>query len=60
MGEAPPVLREALESLPEQGRSAFLEHLRGGTSANYLSDWLKRWGKPVSATTLKTYRRSIA
>lgn len=45
--------------MDEDTRSAFLAHLEGGTSANYLSDWLKRFGHPTSATTIKTYRASL-
>lgn len=56
----PPSLREALDAIGEPGASAFLEHLKGRTSANYLSDWLKRAGHPVSSTVLKDYRRAIA
>lgn len=53
------VVRVALHAMDEDTRSAFLAHLEGGTSANYLSDWLKRFGHPTSATTIKTYRASL-
>lgn len=56
----PPVLRNALSAIGKQASERFLEHLKGGTSANYLADWLKRAGHPVSATTLKAYRKEIA
>jgi hypothetical protein len=56
----PPVLKKALNAIGEPGASSFLEHLKGGTSANYLSNWLRRAGHPVSATTLKAYRKEIA
>lgn len=56
----PPSLREALNAIGEPGATRFLEHLKGRTSANYLSDWLRRAGHPVSATVLKDFRRSIA
>lgn len=36
-----------------------MDHLRGGTSANYLADWLKRAGCPVGATTIKDYRKKV-
>lgn len=55
----PPVLQSALIAIGSQAASRFLEHLKGGTSANYLSDWLRRAGCPVSATTLKQYRKEI-
>ena len=56
----PQVLSEALSRHDGERRAAFLNHLNGGTSADFLSDWLKRAGTPVSATTIKSYRRSIA
>jgi hypothetical protein len=37
-------------------RERFLAHLDGRSSANWLSDWLNRFGCPISATTLKSYR----
>lgn len=59
VGEMPTVLAKALERQSLQRREAFLTHLTNGTSADYLSDWLARAGTPVSATTLKLYRRSL-
>ena len=59
-GEVPPVLVEALHKHDAERRAAFINHLLGGTSADYLSGWLKRAGTPVGATTIKSYRRSIA
>lgn len=59
-GKVPPVLVEALAKQSVERRQAFADHLLGGTSANYLADWLKRAGTPVGKTTLKDYRRSIA
>lgn len=58
-GRMPDVLRKALNSLPARGQELWLEHLHGGTSADYLADWLKRAGVPVSATTIKKYRREV-
>lgn len=55
----PPVLSDALSALPPEVSGRFIEHLRDGTSADYLADWLNRAGHPVSATTLKRYRASI-
>ena len=60
MTALPPALNDALAGLGGVRREAFLSHLHGGTSADYLADWLKRAGVPVSATTIKVYRRSIA
>ena len=56
----PPKLQSALSALSPQRRAAFLDHLVGGTSADYLSDWLKRAGQPVGATTIKQARRAHA
>lgn len=58
-GEVPPVLAEALGKHDPERRTAFIMHLDGGTSAEYLSGWLARAGTPVGATTIKKYRRSI-
>lgn len=58
-GNPPPVLREALGRHDAERRAAFIEHLTGGTSADYLADWLRRAGTPVGATTIKHYRRSL-
>jgi hypothetical protein len=49
----------ALEGVGGEAREAFLAHLLGGTSAAWLSDWLSRAGHPVSATTIKDYRKKV-
>ena len=49
----------ALEEVGGEAREAILTHLRGGTSAAWLSDWLTRAGHPVSATTIKDYRKKV-
>ena len=49
----------ALQDLGPEASAAFMTHLRGGTSANWLSDWLTRAGHPVGATTLKDYRKKV-
>jgi hypothetical protein len=49
----------ALEAVGPEARDAFLTHLRGGTSAAWLADWLKRAGHAVSATTIKDYRKKV-
>lgn len=59
-GSTPPVLARALTKHTPERISAFVGHVQGGTSANYLADWLKRAGTPVSATTIKQYRRSLS
>lgn len=59
-GRVPGKLREAWAQLPEDAQSALYSHIRGGTSADYLSSWLTRYGTPVGATTIKTYRQQIA
>lgn len=56
---APPVLEAAFSKIGQDATRLFMDHLRGGTSANYLSDWLGRAGAPVSATTIKEYRRAV-
>lgn len=47
----------AMSSLSAERRKAFAQHLHGGTSADYLSDWLARAGHQVSASTIRAYRR---
>lgn len=49
----------ALSELGGDARDAFLAHLRGGTSAAWLSGWLTRAGQPVSATTIKEFRKRV-
>jgi hypothetical protein len=53
-----PSIERALASMGKEVREVFLEHVDGGTSANFLSDWLTRAGHPVSSTVLKGFRRS--
>ena len=52
-------LHTAVDAMTETTRAAFLHHLLGDTSAEYLADWLARSGTPVSASTIRTYRRSL-
>jgi len=40
-------------------RDAFYPHLVGDTSAEWLADLLTRHGTPVSASTIRSYRRSL-
>lgn len=58
-GEVPPALEAAFLALSEPRQEALLPHLLGGTSADYLSDWFRRAGSPVGATTIKTYRQKL-
>ncbi|MEU7905909.1 hypothetical protein [Actinoplanes sp. NPDC049118] len=58
-GTPGPKLRDAWTAMNTDMRAAFLPHLVGGTSADYLADWLTRNGTPVSASTIRTYRRTL-
>jgi hypothetical protein len=58
-GNPPPSVEKALSNYTHEYRTLILAHLKGGTSTNWLSDWLKRAGTPVGATTLKKYRRTL-
>jgi hypothetical protein len=58
-GNPGPRLTDAVNAMTEVTRAAFLPHLLGETSAEYLADWLTRYGTPVSASTIRTYRRSL-
>lgn len=49
-------LASILEKLDAPTRKAVLDHLRGGTSANWLSKVLARHGHKISPTTLKEQR----
>lgn len=49
-------LKEVVYELPLAERTAFLDHLHGGTSAEWLARTLKNAGHPIGATTLKSYR----
>ncbi|MFI5840515.1 hypothetical protein ACIA8K_12485 [Catenuloplanes sp. NPDC051500] len=52
-------LRAAFEQMDRDERSAFLDHLLADTPAEWLSDLLTRHGTPVSASTIRSYRRSL-
>lgn len=58
-GPVPEALARALDEMGVEGRDAFVPHLLGGTSADYLADWLERAGLPCRATTIKRYRREV-
>jgi DNA-directed RNA polymerase specialized sigma24 family protein len=52
-------LQAALDAMSDPVRAAFMMHLLGETSAEYLSDWLERAGTPVSPSSIRTYRRAL-
>ena len=58
-GQPGPKLRDAWDGMNAAERVAFMPHILGTTSAEYLADWLSRAGWPVSASTIRTYRRSL-
>lgn len=58
-GTPGPKLQQAIEQMPEACVEPFTNHLLGGTSADWLSYWLGLAGHPVSATTIRTYRRAL-
>ncbi|GIF02249.1 hypothetical protein [Paractinoplanes rishiriensis] len=58
-GNPGPRLQAAVDAMTDATRHAFLTHLIATTSAEYLADWLKRAGTPVSASTIRTYRRTL-
>lgn len=58
-GSPGPKLKQAWEAMTPERKEAFLPHLLGGTSADWLSSWLRRAGTPVSATQIKVYRRNL-
>jgi hypothetical protein len=56
-------LKDALTTVQRQHPTAYdplVEHLLGGTSADWLAETLTEHGAPVGATTIKAYRRRIA
>lgn len=57
----PPVIEAALKGCTEGERELLALRLMGPAderaTAEYLSDVLTAWGYPVSATTIRTYRR---
>lgn len=58
-GTASPKLTAAIDTMDDPTRDAFRTHLLADTSAEYLARWLARNGTPVSASTIRTYRRSL-
>lgn len=58
-GTPPPTLQALLSELTAPQRAALVAHLIGGTSADWISNTLRDFGHSVSATTIRTYRRSL-
>lgn len=59
-GTPGPTLQGLLNALLPPERAALEAHLLGGTSAEWLSLVLTNYGHRISATTIKTYRRSLS
>lgn len=56
-------MAEVLEEIQRQRPTAYdpvVEHLLGGTSAEWLAKTLSQNGHRIGATTIKSYRRDIA
>ena len=53
-----PALLSVWDAMTEHEQDAFLPHLMGGTSADWLAQVLRDRGYLISATTIRTYRRS--
>jgi hypothetical protein len=58
-GQPWPKLRAAWEQAPSEVKPALLTHLTGTTPAEWLEDWFGRAGTPISASAIRTYRRSL-
>lgn len=58
-GRPGPKLVAAWAAMSLDERDAFAGHLLADTSAEWLSDLLTRHGTPVSASTIRAYRRSL-
>ncbi|QDP44247.1 hypothetical protein KGG70_gp37 [Streptomyces phage Celia] len=58
-GSPGPSLEAIWGALSEAERDALRPHLLGDTSADWLSAVLKKYGREVSASTIRTYRRAL-
>ncbi|MEU8835223.1 hypothetical protein OG763_38095 [Streptomyces sp. NBC_01230] len=58
-GDPGPTLRDIYAAMNEDEQGALAPHILGETSADWLSTTLRRHGHDVSATTIRTYRRSL-
>ena len=55
-GTVPPALQAAYDALSPQRRAGVRAHLLGGTSSEWLADWMTRAGAPVGSRTIRRYR----
>lgn len=58
-GTPGPTLARVWGDLTAQERTLLRAHLLSGTSAEWLADTLCGFGYTISATTIRTYRRSL-
>ncbi|MFF4244280.1 hypothetical protein ACFYY2_07370 [Streptomyces sp. NPDC001822] len=58
-GEPGPTLKRLYEELEPDARETLVVRLLGGSSAERLALVLRRHGHTVSASTIRTYRRSL-
>jgi hypothetical protein len=58
-GNPPQVIARVWADLSALERDAFYPHLIGHTSAEWLADTLTGSGYKISATSIRTYRRSL-
>jgi hypothetical protein len=58
-GTPGPTLIDIYSDLTLEERDALVPHLIGDTSADWLASILRIHGHDVSATTIRTYRRSL-
>lgn len=58
-GTPPPTLAALYGALSPVSQGALKAHLLGGTSADWLAAILREEGFAISATTIRTYRRSL-
>lgn len=54
-----PTLDRIIDLFPQDRRLSILEILKGERSAEKLALTFKKYGIPVSASTIRTYRRSV-
>ena len=52
-------LAEILASITPEANDALVEHLLGGTSANWIAATLTSEGYPIGSTTIRFYRQSV-
>jgi hypothetical protein len=58
-GSPGPRLTAIWEALTEEERAALAQHLLQGTPAEVLAELLHAFGHPISASTIRTYRRAL-